>query len=87
MEKACAKIDKSTSWFYKAAENDTMTITDLEKLLKLCKMSLADFFSDQPINQVNEPQAKYGADKDEITDLLRENRKLRLRIEELERNQ
>lgn len=85
LEKACNKIDKSTSWFYAAAQNDTITVKDLDKLLSLCNLTLAQFFSEttSTVNNVaNEPPVKYG--NNETMELLRENRKLRLRIEELE---
>jgi len=82
--KAATAIGRTEAWFHKAIKNDTMTIADLEKLLKLCKTNLFEFFGGQPSNQVSEPPADYG-NKDEIIELLKENnRLLKDKVSELE---
>ena len=84
IEEASRRIEKSRGWFPKAVKNDTLTVKDLEKLLKLCKMSIGEFFGGEPgYLQVNEPSARESELKEEVHELLKENRKLRLDIEEL----
>jgi hypothetical protein len=81
-------IGRTEAWFHKAVKNDTMTIADLEKILKICKMELSDFFGNSSSNNFNsnEPDfhKKYNTLNDENNELLRENRQLRIKIETLE---
>lgn len=82
--KAALAIKRTEAWFHRAVKNDTMTIKDLEKLLKLCKTNLFEFFGGVPTySEVNEPSARESELKEEVHELLKENRKLRLDIEEL----
>jgi len=84
VQKAAIAIGRTENWFYSAVKNDTMTIADLEKLLKLCKTNLSEFFAGEFSNQVSEPPADYG-NKDEIIELLKENnRLLKDKVSELE---
>ncbi len=83
--KACTAIGRTDVWFHRVVKKNNITIADLEKLLKLCKTSLGEFFGGVPGYQtVNEPSARESDLNEEVNELLRENRQLRLRIEELE---
>ena len=83
--KASSAIDRSEVWFHKAIKNDTMTIADLEKLLKLCKTNLFEFFGGTPSYQaVNEPSARESELLAENHALLKKVDRLRDKIEELE---
>jgi hypothetical protein len=85
ISKASHAIGRTEGWFHRAAKTESMTIADLEKLLKLCKTNLFEFFGGQPSYHVaNEPNAKESELVQENNELLRENRQLRLKIEELE---
>jgi hypothetical protein len=83
--KAAISINRTEAWFHRAIKNETMTISDLEKLLKLCNTNLFEFFGGQPDNQLNEPHANYEKIDNEVIELLRENRQLRVKIETLEK--
>ena len=39
--KAAIAIGRTEAWFHRAIKNESMTISDLEKLLKLCKVGLS----------------------------------------------
>ena len=81
--KAAHAIGRTEGWFHKTTKMESMTISDLEKLLKLCKTNLYEYFGGQPSNVVNELQAEYGKDIKEL-ELLREIHELRIRIDDLE---
>ena len=82
--KAASAVGRTEGWFHKAIKTESMTISDLEKLLKICKTNIFEFFGGVPsYSEVNEPTARESELKEEVHELLKENRKLRLDIEEL----
>jgi len=86
IQKASVAIERTEGWFHNAVKNDTMSVSDLEKLLKLCKTTMGVFFGGPaPETQLlSETIAEYGKLNNEVNELLRENRQLRIKIDELE---
>jgi hypothetical protein len=59
--KACREIGRTDAWFHKAIRHESMTIRDLEKILALCKSSMAEFFcNEKSVPTLQEPQKEYG---------------------------
>lgn len=73
-------IGRTEAWFHKAIKNDTMTIADLEKILKLCGTSMSEFFGGQPeVTTVSEPselEKKLFDTSMELNKVYKENREL-----------
>lgn len=85
ISKASHAIGRTEGWFHRAAKTESMTIFDLEKLLKLCKTNLFEFFGGNPTNQ-DRPSVNESELQKELLEVLRENRRLNSKIEELEGN-